>query len=167
MTSALVRPVASWDPGERRTRVASAENRRRLILAAIEKLAIRTQDDLVEALSRQDLEVSQASVSRDIAALGLIKIDGSYARRPARSVAVEDPLVRRVAEVMTSVQAAGSNMVVIKTVVGEASSLALAIDATGLPSVVGTVAGDDTIFVATKNLQATRALVRRFEKGRR
>ena len=137
-----------------------SQHRRQTILTLIGRQPVRTQEELVDALAAEGIEASQASVSRDVAALGLVKRDGRYAVR-ATATAVGDPLARRLRERLLSIQAAGPCMVVLKTTLGEASGLALAIDETSWPEVVGTLAGDDTIFVATPSQGDSAALMGR------
>ena len=138
----------------------SVRRRRELILKVIANGAVETQDELVAALRRQRVEASQASVSRDIAALGLVKAGGRYALPPpARPV--RNPMEARSSEFLLSVSRAGDNLLVLKTPPGEASGTALAIDSLALPGVVGTVAGDDTILVALEGRNARDVTTRR------
>ncbi len=138
----------------------SVRRRRELILKVIANGAVETQDELVAALHRHRVEASQASVSRDVAALGLVKVAGRYAlpppARPARN-----PMEARISEFLLSVTRAGDNLLVLKTPPGEASGTALAIDHLALPGVVGTVAGDDTIMVALEGRNARDVTARR------
>lgn len=138
----------------------SVRRRRNLVLSLIASQAIDTQEELVEALGRQGVVASQASVSRDIAALGLIKGGGRYAlpgvARPGRN-----PLEERLREFLLSVAPAGDHLLVLKTPPGEASGVALALDRLDAAGVVGTVAGDDTILVAVTDANAKRDVARR------
>jgi transcriptional regulator of arginine metabolism len=129
------------------------------ILELISTREIRTQEELADALAAQGWEVTQSSVSRDIAALRLAKVDGAYRRpppRPARS----DPDERRVAEGVLTIDSAGDALVVLHTSPGEANHVAVALDRLAWPEVVGTIAGDDTIFLAVKDPSAQRRVVR-------
>jgi transcriptional regulator of arginine metabolism len=140
--------------------VRSVRRRRELILELIASREMATQDELVEALARRGVEASQASVSRDIAALALAKAEGRYALpTPARRV--RNPLEGRIAELLLTVTPAGENLLVLKTPPGEASGLALAIDQLGFPGVVGTVAGDDTVFAAVDGRAARDVTLRK------
>jgi len=107
--------------------------------------------------------VSQSTVSRDIAALKLARVEGRYVppgpgRRP------EDPLEARIRGNLLAVRPAGDHLLVLHTPPGEASGVALAIDSLGLPGVVGTVAGDDTIFAAVASAAAQSAVARRLRR---
>lgn len=104
-------------------------------------------------LAERGIEASQASVSRDIAALRLVKADGRWAA-PGRESIVENPLEERIAGRLLSVATAGDHLLVLRTPPGEANGVALALDGLQLDGVVGTVAGDDTIFVAMVNATA-------------
>ncbi|UCF66458.1 MAG: arginine repressor [Acidobacteriota bacterium] len=139
--------------------------RRQLILSLVKRQPIHTQDELVEALRHEGLEASQASVSRDISALGLFKVDGRY-RAPQRAMRrTSHPLAARLRDHMLSADSAGAHLVVIRTHPGEAGALALAIDNASLPGVVGTVAGDDTIFAAMTDARSCKKLLRRLRDG--
>lgn len=110
---------------------------------------LRSQGELVARLERQGFSVTQSSVSRDLRDLRVAKVGGVY-RLPAVSETgprVEDVLPALV----VAAETAGPNLVVLRTVVGGASQAGLALDQAGWREVVGTVAGDDTLFVATRS----------------
>ena len=144
----------------------SAERRKRLlkVLELISTRAIRTQEDLAEALRAEGWQVTQSSVSRDIAALRLVKSGGAYHRPPSGAARSADPDRRRVAEDVIGVESAGESLIVLHTPPGEASAVGLALDRLAWPDIVGTIAGDDTIFVAAKDATAQRRLIREFRK---
>jgi transcriptional regulator of arginine metabolism len=143
----------------------TADRRKRhlKILELISTRAVRTQDGLAEALAAQGWDVTQSSVSRDIAALRLVKVDGAYRRPPARAAPI-DPDERRVAEGVLTMDTAGDALVVLHTPPGEANRVAVALDRLAWPQVVGTLAGDDTIFLAVKGLRAQRQVLREVRK---
>lgn len=143
--------------------VKSVERRREMILSLIATTPIATQEELVSGLKARGVEASQASVSRDIAALGLIKSGGRYAR-PRLQEPTGDPLADRVRGHVLSIKAAGGNLLVLGTPPGEAPGVALALDRMGLEGVVGTLAGDDTIFVAADGAAGQAAAVRALER---
>lgn len=124
--------------------------RQQKILEIIGARRVATQQQLARELGRRGIEATQSSVSRDIVELGLTKLHGRYTA-PQASFA-GSPVV--------AVDTAGDNMIVIKTVIGQASATALAIDRAGILEIIGTVAGDDTLFVAVKNLDAQRAAMK-------
>ncbi len=134
------------------------------ILELISTHAIRTQEELAEALAREGWDVTQSSVSRDIAALHLAKVDGAY-RRPARArPARRDPDEQRIADGVLTVERAGEALLVVHTPPGEANRVGAALDRLAWPDVLGTIAGDDTIFVAARDAKG-QTRVHRALKG--
>jgi transcriptional regulator of arginine metabolism len=124
--------------------------RRTQILELLRADTVTTQSDLRRKLERRGIRVTQATVSRDIEELGLIKTREGY-REPS-DVPVSAPPQPEFAvilkEFVREVRPA-SNLVIIKTSPGNAHSVAVGLDAEQWQEVMGTVAGDDTIFVAT------------------
>jgi transcriptional regulator of arginine metabolism len=139
----------------------TADRRKRhlRILELISTRAVRTQEELAEALTSQGWEVTQSSVSRDIAALRLIKVDGAYRKPPPRAPRA-DPDELRIAEGVLTIEPAGDALLVLHTSPGEANRVAVALDRLAWPEVIGTIAGDDTIFLAVKNSGAQRSVLR-------
>ncbi len=139
----------------------TADRRKRhlKILELISTRAVRTQEELAEALAAEGWTVTQSSVSRDIAALRLVKVDGAY-RRASRGAAVADPDERRIADGVLAAEPAGEALVVVHTPPGEANRVAVAMDRLAWPDVVGTIAGDDTIFLAVRDAPALRRVLR-------
>ncbi len=133
-------------------------DRQAAVLEIVRRERMTTQQDLVRALERRGLPATQASVSRDVAELGLVKVAGAYraALPDAASPAPELPIRAWARRAI----AAGSNLVVVHCDTGTASKVALALDQQRLPQVVGTLAGDDTVFVAVPSRTAGRRLVR-------
>jgi transcriptional regulator of arginine metabolism len=128
--------------------------RRTQILDLLKREPIATQAELCDRLARRGIQVTQATVSRDIEELGLIKTRNGY-RVPGSAASLKLPqpaLPIILKEFLWEVHKA-SNLVVIKTHPGNAHSVAAALDAEQWPEVVGTVAGDDTIFIATRSGQ--------------
>jgi transcriptional regulator of arginine metabolism len=143
----------------------TADRRKRhlKILEIISTRAVHTQEELAEALSAEGWEVTQPSVSRDITALRLVKVDGAY-RRPPRGSATQDPDERRIAEGVLTCEPAGDALVVLHTPPGEANRVAVALDRLAWPDLVGSLAGDDTIFLAVKDKGAQRGVLRAVRK---
>ena len=128
--------------------------RRTQILDLLHRESVTTQEELCEKLAQRGIEVTQATVSRDIEELGLIKTRKGY-RMPGSPDPLKLPhpaLPIILKEFLWEVRKA-ANLVVIKTHPGNAHSVAAALDAEQWPEVVGTVAGDDTIFIATGGTQ--------------
>src|SRR4051812_15091857 len=143
----------------------TADRRKRhlKILELISTRAVRTQEELADALTAQGWEVTQSSVSRDIATLRLVKVDGAY-RRPPRGSSPADPDELRIAEGVLTIEPAGEALVVLHTPPGEANRVAVALDRLAWPEVIGTIAGDDTIFLAVKDTAAQRRVVREIRR---
>ncbi|HEY8107040.1 MAG TPA: hypothetical protein VIE46_13105 [Gemmatimonadales bacterium] len=130
------------------------------ILELISTRAVRTQEELADMLTADGWEVTQSSVSRDIAALRLVKMEGAYRRPPPSRRAAADPDEQRIAEGVLSSDTAGETLVVVRTAPGEANRVAVAMDRLAWPDIVGTIAGDDTIFVAVRDRQSQREVLR-------
>ncbi len=142
----------------------SLERRKRhlKILELVATRPMRTQDELAEALAQEGWDVTQSSVSRDISTLGLVKSEGIYQRpASARLKEIADPNERRLAESSLAVEAAGDALLVLHTPPGEAQRVGSALDLLAWPEIVGTLAGDDTIFIAVQNAAAQSKLLRR------
>jgi transcriptional regulator of arginine metabolism len=145
--------------------VTSDRRKRHLkILELISTHALHTQEEVAGLLSEEGWEVTQSSVSRDIAALQLVKVSGVYRRPRLRAESSADPDERRIAEGVIGIDPAGDALVVLHTPPGEANRVGAALDRLAWGEVVGTLAGDDTIFVAVKDRDAQRRLVRQLRK---
>jgi transcriptional regulator of arginine metabolism len=131
----------------------NALRRRAEILDLVRGRRVRSQGELGQLLRQRGFAVAQPTLSRDVKELGLARTPTGYAAPPAPSPFVpgeqrQDGLDRALATTVLSVQTAGS-LVVVKTPPAGAHPVARAIDEAALPGVVGTIAGDDTVFVAT------------------
>lgn len=135
--------------------------RRLRILELITTQTLRTQEELVEMLGREGWDVTQSSVSRDIAALRLVKIDGVYHRPSPATDRPPDQDEQRVADSVLAVEASGDALVVLHTPPGEANRAGIALDRLAWPEMLGTIAGDDTIFIAVRDRSAQQKLLHR------
>lgn len=142
-------------------RIDVTERRRKAIRNLLQSGEAADHEAIVAGLRRRGFDVTQPSVSRDLRAIGAAKIEGRWvlARNLVEKAAptVQDAL----AEVLGSVREvriAGPHMLVIATLPAKASAVAMAIDQAGLPGVAGTVAGDDTVFVAVAGRRAQASL---------
>lgn len=143
---------------------AERKKRHLRILELISTRRITTQEELAEGLRAEGWSVTQSSVSRDISALGLLKADGAYVR-PTKVVRTgADPDERRIAEGLLAVDRSGDSLLIIHTPPGEANRVAVALDRAAWPEVMGTIAGDDTIFVAVRDGKAQRELLKRLTR---
>lgn len=141
-------------------------SRRRAVAELIRSGALASQDELVAKLRDQGFAVTQATVSRDLNHLGAVKIrkGGAVEYALPDALAVSDWAGRRlsdlVAEWARSIEPAG-NLVVVRTPPGLAHLIGVALDQADLPDVVGTISGDDTIFVATRSSAKATSLAKR------
>lgn len=143
--------------------------RQNKILDLIARQPVRTQQDLADLLKGKGIETTQSTLSKDIKELGLLKApdeDGGVRYcAPAQAAAPhrQDILRRELLDFMTGCDGAG-NLLVLKTAAGNASGVCAAIDTMRWPEMVGTVAGDDTIFIACKTPAQARDLQERIER---
>jgi transcriptional regulator of arginine metabolism len=133
--------------------------RRATILRILRGAHVRKQEDIVRLLREAGHDVTQSSVSRDLRELGVLKAGGRYlapleATRPLEDFGALRPFVLGVAT-------AGASLTVLRTATGSAQTVAAAIDKADWPEVVGTISGDDTIFIATDTAAAQSAVVAR------
>ena len=108
----------------------------------------KSQDAVVKALKKLGFHATQASISRDFKELGVVREAGHYrlAQAPERA-----PLLRGIGDMIQDVTPVGANLMVVKTNPGAANVIAAHLDSLEIPGKAGTIAGDDTIFVATQN----------------
>jgi transcriptional regulator of arginine metabolism len=139
--------------------------RQAVILELVDREAVHNQELLRRRLRQRGFETTQATISRDIKELGLVKrsSDGAYQRPgvdtqgPGTSLTA---LERAAAEFLRTVDRV-QQLVVIRTGPGQAQTLAIALDRASLPEVVGTIGGDDTILVIARGTRGAAALVKR------
>ena len=145
----------------------SRETRQQVILSLLESHRVKSQVELLDLLRGHGISATQSSVSRDLRDLGVGWIGGRYAL-PSEHDA-NDPGVAEVSGFLRGLRPAGANLTVILTMAGTAQAVALAIDRAGWPELVGTMAGDDTVFAATSCAHDQKRFIRRLEsflKGR-
>ena len=141
--------------------------RQAIILELVDREALQSQELLRKKLQQRGFAATQATISRDIRDLGLVKRagDGAYQRPGVEATNPETALAaleRAVAAFLRSVERV-QQLVVIRTGRGQAQVLAEALDRASLQEVVGTIAGDDTILVIARGARAASALVRRLK----
>jgi len=124
-----------------------------------------TQQQLVEELLARGFEATQSSVSRDLKIIGAIKTGAGYELESGTRDGYDE--IAGVAELLRGVHAAGPNLLVIRTAIGAAQRVALALDRCGWPEIVGNIGGDDTVFTATTNASAQRTLISKIERASR
>ncbi len=139
------------DRDERKTARQSA------ILEAVSQEEIATQNDLVRVLKKRGIAATQVSISRDVAELGLIKAAGVYRPATAENGATDPEMPLRT--FVRRVVAAGPNLTVVRCDAGSAPRVGLVLDGLNQPGLVGTLAGDDTVFVASDSAAAQKRLI--------
>ncbi|WP_157084258.1 arginine repressor [Millisia brevis] len=158
----------STGPAAPGTASTTRAGRQARIIEALSTHTVRSQPELAELLAADGIEVTQATLSRDLEELGAVKLraadggPGAYVvpedGSPVRGVSGgTDRLSRLLGELLVSTDASG-NLAVLRTPPGAAHYLASALDRAALPSVVGTIAGDDTIFVVSRDPLGGREL---------
>ena len=133
--------------------------RRETLRRIINGSPIGRQEDLVRLLGKAGYPATQSSVSRDLRELGVAKRGDRYVLPDDAAPVVDD--FAAVARFVRDIRAAGPNLAVIRTTVGAAQSVAIVLDRADWPEVVGTLSGDDAIFVATASAATQRRLLAR------
>jgi len=135
------------------------DKRQQAILGILAERSIVRQSEFVDLLLKDGIEATQSSVSRDLRELGITKLDSGYGQleTPGGQASAVDIPTDFVREVLT----AGASLTVVKTATGAAQRVALFLDRSNWPEIVGTVSGDDTIFVATRNGREQKQLLGR------
>jgi transcriptional regulator of arginine metabolism len=144
--------------------------RQAAILDLIGERHVTSQEQLRELLKGRGIETTQATLSRDIRDLGLVKsaADGAYRLSPARPPeAHPEGVVRRAIDEYLRNFEQVEQLLVLKTDPGQAQALAIALDRSGLPDVVGTIAGDDTILVICRSAAHASSFAGRLTGSRR
>lgn len=138
--------------------------RQKAILELLHRGPVESQEELQGFLAKRGFEAGQATLSRDIRELGLVKTSDGYSA--GRTTTIVEPVLpsvsRLVREFVVDVRLA-QNLIVLKTSVGSAQPVAAAVDAEDWPEVVGTLAGDDTILVISPDNRTAQQLVRRIQ----
>ena len=134
--------------------------RQTTILKLISAKPISKQEELTALLEKKGYSVNQSSVSRDLLELGIIKVNGNYAipQKPRNADAIG----------LLGLEPAGDSLIVAKCESGLASAVAVRIDGASIADIVGTIAGDDTIFIAVRDKRTQKTVIKRiweiFEK---
>jgi transcriptional regulator of arginine metabolism len=138
------------------------------ILELISEKEIETQEELAEELNKSDFTVTQATVSRDINQLGLIKVAGNkkryrYAYADGKDHKITNKVINLFRECVLSVKSA-NNLVVIKTLAGCGAQAGSAVDKLGIPEILGSVAGDDTLLVIVRSQEDVSQVLMQFDE---
>ena len=136
--------------------------RRRLVRELVAANAVESQGDLVALLARAGVPVTQATVSRDLEELGINKVRGADGRN-AYAVPEAGELAQQLRQFVVAIDASG-NLAVVRTPPGAAAAVGSAIDGAGLPGVLATVQGDDTLLVVARQGVGGRAVADRLRQ---
>jgi transcriptional regulator of arginine metabolism len=124
---------------------------------------IWSQAELAKLLAREGVDATQATLSRDLSEIGVLKGPSGYQLPGAAPavVTVEGALERALRREVTSIDVGGT-LVVLKTPIGHGNALAIELDRSNIQGVLGTIAGDDTVFVAARSELAARRIAKQF-----
>jgi transcriptional regulator of arginine metabolism len=139
-------------------------DRRNAIVRLLRNGLVRKQGDLVSLLQRDGYAATQSSVSRDLRDLGVLKAGGRYVM-PSDEATRANGDFGALALFVRQILPAGTCLTVVKTTIGAAGSVAVAIDKAEWPEVVGTISGDDTIFIASNGEPAQAQLIARLRSN--
>jgi transcriptional regulator of arginine metabolism len=142
----------------------SKKARQGRILEVVRKNRVGSQEGLAVLLKRGGVEVTQSTLSRDIRELGLVKARGSYQISGEANSAPSENAVRRAFEQFVIDSGVSGNMVMLKTSPGNAHSIGVVLDAAQWPEVLGTVAGDDTVFVLLRSSRLGKKVLARIRE---
>jgi transcriptional regulator of arginine metabolism len=136
--------------------------RREAIRKRLGQGAVSTQQSLVAELERLGFVATQSSVSRDLRQLGVIKTARGYVLPQGR--VASDTEVEAVGDFIRGLSPAGPHLLVIRTAIGAAQRVALALDRVDWPEIVGNIGGDDTVFVATGSANHQKILIAKIQR---
>lgn len=144
------------------------KERQNILLELIGRYEIDTQEELTEKLNERNIAVTQATVSRDINELNLVKVAGKvkkykYARVEIESDALSEKDINLFREITSSVTCA-NNLIVVKTLVGNANAAGMIVDKINIPQVLGSIAGDDTLLIVTKSNRDAEIMLKRLKE---
>jgi transcriptional regulator of arginine metabolism len=140
--------------------------RQQLIVELVHEGPLPNQQELVKVLARRGFPVTQATLSRDINELRLVRTPEGYTLPNGDATAEPAPAVSRVVREFVVEVRRAQNLLVIKTVAGAAQPVAVGVDSEGWDEVVGTVAGDDTVLIITPDNKSAKKLQTRLEDMR-
>jgi len=140
------------------------KTRRDVIIELISNNDISTQEELTEQLQNKGFNVSQATVSRDIKELNLVKVEGlnkkyKYSKIDITNQNLSPQIINLFKQIVVSIECA-NNIIVVKTLSGNASAAGMAIDQMHFSQVLGTVAGDDTVLIVTKTSSDAEVVIK-------
>jgi len=134
------------------------------IVGIIDKTRVSSQEQLAACLRDAGFEVTQSTLSRDIRELGLVKVRGVYRMPGDAGGAPPADVLRRSFRQLVLRSGVSGNMLMVRTLPGNGHSLGVVLDAAQWPEVLGTVAGDDTVFVLLRSNRLGKKVLRRLEE---
>ena len=137
------------------------DQRRKAIVELLATLPARKQADIAKALRKEGFRVTQSSISRDLKALGIVRVKGVYHLPSPKG---DEGHLGKMQEYVRRVQNAGPYMLVFDTTPGTAKAVSVALKAASWGEIKGMIAEDDTIFVATESIYDTRLLLQRMRR---
>jgi transcriptional regulator of arginine metabolism len=141
----------------------SRAQRQDAIRELLQSAPAATQRSLVQALRARGFDATQSSVSRDLRELGALKTNDGYVLGEGSAAGHHE--LTQVASMLRGLHPAGPHLLVIKTAIGAAQRVALALDRCDWPEIVGNIGGDDTVFAATASAADQRNLLARIERA--
>jgi transcriptional regulator of arginine metabolism len=138
-------------------------DRHQAIRDLVDAGGVESQAQLRKGLQSRRLDVDQSTLSRDLAELDIRKIGGEYQVNGHAQFPATDGMPIDYSRVVRRIVTCGPNMIVLHTDTGQAQPVAIAIDEAADPAIAGTIAGDDTIFVATRGARQQTVALRRLQ----
>src|SRR5512142_59955 len=142
---------------------ASKRQRHHRILELVGRESLGTQQQLCERLAQMGVNVTQATLSRDIKELGLVKTPEGYVPPAGEPASSQPSLMHVIREFVVDVREA-QNLLIVKTTPGSAQPVAVALDNAGWSELIGTIAGDDTLLAIASGRKAARVIARRIRE---
>lgn len=143
--------------------MVSRKMRHARILDLVASLPVSSQNRLSELLSAGGVKVTQSTLSRDIRELGLVKVRGVYHAAPNAPAAPHADALRRSLQQFVVASGLSGNILMVRTAPGNAHSVGVVLDAARWPEVLGTVAGDDTVFILLRSTRVGKKVLKRIE----
>ena len=144
------------------------KDRQKEIINLITEYEIDTQEELTDKLNEMGICITQATVSRDINELNLIKVAGKikknrYAQVDVKNLALSEKIVSLFREIVVSITCV-NNLIVVKTLSGNASAAGMVVDKMAMPQVLGSIAGDDTLLIVSKSNLDAEVMLKRLKE---
>lgn len=145
------------------------KNRHFHVLKLIESTSVESQQDLLDALAKDGLDISQSTLSKDLKELGIIKVRGKegkfrFLQTKEREIFHVGVMLKKELQDFLTDTIPVDNFVVLKTVSGNASGTAKCLDDIGWPEIIGTIAGDDTVLIISKSPEDARIVIDKLQE---